>query len=181
MTKTAGRWGDAPVGAVRWARAVVVALLAAVAVLVHHDATGPKAVPGPSAAMGATHGMGAMHGMGARDGMGAMHGMGATHRSGATHRMSLVSPAPVTTTTAVTAMGGAGADLPAGSGDSTCASAVTGHCSAASLDTVQLVPPPADPRAGPGDAVRGVRAAHSPHGVAHRAPPDLSLLSRLLI
>lgn len=174
MTKTAGRWGDAPVGAVRCVRAAVVALLAAVAVLVHHESAGPMAVPGPSAVMSAMHGMGVTH-----DGMGAMRGAGAAH--GMSHVSPPVGATTTTVTTTVTATGDVGAGLPAGRGDSTCASAGTGHCSAASLGTVQLVPPPADPRAGPADAAHGVGAAHSPHGVAHRAPPDLSLLSRLLI
>ncbi|MFJ8196559.1 hypothetical protein [Streptomyces sp. NPDC096152] len=171
MTGTTGRWGEASNGAVRCVWGAVVAVLAAFAVLVHHDAAGPMAVPGSPASVSAMSGTRAVRDMSAMHGTDAMPGMG--HASPATGTRT-------TTVTGATKTLGA-ADLPAGSGDNTCSSAAAGHCSAAGLSTVQLVSPPADPRAGPADAVHGVRAAHSPHGVAHRAPPDLSLLSRLLI
>ncbi|MFF8945629.1 hypothetical protein ACF1A5_25785 [Streptomyces sp. NPDC014864] len=171
MASTTGRWGEASNGAVRCVWGAVVALLAAFAVLVHHDAAGPMAVPGAPAVVSAMPGTSAVRDMSAVHGMDAMPGMG--HASPATGTRT------TTVTGATKALGAA--DLPAGSGDNTCSSAATGHCSAASLGSVRFVSPPAEPRAGPADAVHGVRAAHSSLGVAHCAPPDLSLLSRLLI
>ncbi|MEV6291434.1 hypothetical protein AB0M41_13670 [Streptomyces sp. NPDC051896] len=56
------------------------------------------------------------------------------------------------------------------------------HCSSGDVGTPQLIAPPsALPKAVQGSPARGVLAGHNPSGISHRAPPDLSVLSRLLI
>ncbi|MEU5377622.1 hypothetical protein [Streptomyces sp. NPDC005968] len=64
---------------------------------------------------------------------------------------------------------------------SACSVLLAGHCSAASINTWQLEPPAAAPFTAPTDALYGVFVGHVPPGTALRAPPDLSVLSRLLI
>ncbi|MFC9078934.1 hypothetical protein ACFTY7_18420 [Streptomyces sp. NPDC057062] len=64
---------------------------------------------------------------------------------------------------------------------SACSVLLTGHCSAASINTLQLEPPTAAPFTAPTDALYGVFVGHVPPRTALRAPPDLSVLSRLLI
>ncbi|QUW85549.1 hypothetical protein SMIR_41580 (plasmid) [Streptomyces mirabilis] len=134
--------------AARWTWAAVVALVAALAVLVHHD-TSATAVRAPV--------------------MSAMPGM--DHTSAA-----------MTPTAASAGHGTAlGAEDPATGGDAACSGPAMQHCSSGDPGTTQLAPPPATPHVDRGDTSYGVLAGHDLPGVPNRAPPDLSVLSRLLI
>ncbi|MEU9242338.1 hypothetical protein [Streptomyces sp. NPDC048385] len=145
--RRAGLRGSAVRGsAVRCARAVVVVLLAAFAVLVHHDTM--------SAVMPA-HSMSAMAGTSA-----AMTPTAASAAHGATLKA------------ADTAMGDDGG---------ACSGPGMQHCSAGDVGTAKLLPPPAAVTIVRSDAFRGTPARRDPTGTSHRAPPDLSVLSRLLI
>ncbi|GAB2625359.1 hypothetical protein GCM10027168_66360 [Streptomyces capparidis] len=77
-----------------------------------------------------------------------------------------------------------GAAAPGGTGhsaDGACPGPVMKHCATASVDTVKLPAPPGASAGGAGDSwVRAVAGRHAPGSVG-RAPPDLSVLSRLLI
>ncbi|KAF5990670.1 hypothetical protein BOG92_000420 [Streptomyces sp. WAC00263] len=74
-----------------------------------------------------------------------------------------------------------GAEGPATGDDGACSGSVMQHCSSGDPGTAQLVPPPAAPHIDRADTAYGVPAGHDPPGVPHRAPPDLAVLSRLLI
>jgi len=121
-----------PGGALRWARVVVVALVAALAVLVHHETVA------------------------------AVHmSMGMRH---AAVRASAPTPGP------------------AHDVDGACAGAAVEHCcSAAGVDSLKL----AAPQQSALDCSAAVRAravaGRDVPGTTGRAPPDLSLLSRLLL
>ncbi|MEU0171419.1 hypothetical protein ABZ214_39235 [Streptomyces iakyrus] len=160
MTAATNRRTSPRSGAVRWARGALVALLAAFAVLVHHDTSAM-----PSAAVNSMSAMPAMTAMGAMPGMD--HGSGATAaeaaRSGDDTAFQATAPATDTDDAAAA-----------------CAGPAMWHCSAGDLGTAKLAPPPA------GSAADTEATAHSvptgaSTGVPHRAPPDLSFLSRLLI
>ncbi|MFH9818578.1 hypothetical protein [Streptomyces sp. NPDC017230] len=147
MTARANRWARPHDSVVRCAWGVVLALLAAVAVLIHHDTTVVR-----PAAMSSMSGMN--HGFAAMTVELAMSGHGAAQ----------LATAPTT------GMG----DAPA------CAGPAMWHCSAGDVSTVKLAPPSAAPTADRADTAYGVSTG-VPTGVFHRAPPDLSVLSRLLI
>ncbi|MDN3021404.1 DUF6153 family protein [Streptomyces sp. S.PB5] len=142
------------VGAARWACGVVVALFAALAVLVHHE----TAMITPPAQHTAPH----------------------TARSAHSVHSGHATPGTATTPAAAAQGSTARPAHPHGIADGTCADPGMQHCTTASVDTVKLVPPPqnllaqaANPhRAGP---------VRSPAGTVGRAPPDLSVLSRLRI
>lgn len=132
---------------VRWARGAVVALLAVLVVLVHHETA---AITPP-----------------------AQHTVRSAH---AGHAMPGMTPSPVTAPrhSSPNPMGTHGTD------SSACAGSGMQHCTTASVETVQLVPPPqgfAEPAADPHQAMPG----RSPAGTISRAPPDLSVLSQLRI
>ncbi|MFI1567203.1 hypothetical protein ACH4ZX_29860 [Streptomyces sp. NPDC020490] len=136
----------------RWTRAVVVALLAALAVLVHHDtaATITHVPSGRSAT--------AMHHAAAPAGSASVSG----------HVMS-------TGVTARPARAAVHDDAGA------CSGTAMQHCSAAGVDSVKLVPPDqlAPDRA---PARRpGAAALRDVPGTVGRAPPDLRVLSRFLL
>ncbi|WP_306187385.1 MULTISPECIES: hypothetical protein [unclassified Streptomyces] len=153
MTTAIGRRAGFRGSAVRCARAVVVALLVALAVLIHHDTTS-MAMPSRAA-------------------MSAMPGMDHT------------SAAMTTTPTAASAGHGRApraADMAMDDDGGACSGPAMQHCSSGDVGTPQLLAPPsALPLAVQGSPVEGVLAGHSPPGISHRAPPDLSVLSRLLI
>lgn len=134
--------------AARWTWAAVVALIAALAVLVHHD-TSATAVRPPV--------------------MSAMPGMD--------HTSAAMTPTAASAGH-VTALG---AEDPATGDDAACSGPAMQHCSSGDPGTAQLAPPPAAPHIDRADAAYGVPAGHGPPGVSHRAPPDLAVLSRLLI
>ncbi|MEU8969217.1 DUF6153 family protein [Streptomyces monashensis] len=122
----------------RWTWAVVVALLAALAVLVHHDAVGAVT---PTTAMSAM--------------------------SGTDHAASTARAA------------GPAMDH---DGGGACSDPAMQHCSSGDVGTPRLLAPPsALAHTVQGPSVPGVPHGRSPSGVSHRAPPDLSVLSRLLI
>ncbi|MEU6497237.1 hypothetical protein [Streptomyces sp. NPDC046984] len=150
MTTALHRRSESPAGATRWTCAVIIALVAAFAVLVHHDA--PSTTPSGSAST--TSGM---------------SGMSHTSTGMTSATMVMDDEAPRV------------AAPPMDGDHSGCSGLITGHCSSASINTWQLVPPPAAPFAAPTDGLCGDFAGHVPPGTAPRAPPDLSVLSRLLI
>ncbi|MEW1772018.1 hypothetical protein [Streptomyces sp. NPDC086777] len=149
MTTATDRQAGPRGGAARCARAMVVALLAALAVLVHHD-TAYAATPAHS--MSATAG---------------------TDHTRAAVTSTAVSAARGTVLTAGhTAMDDEGG---------ACWGATMQHCSAGDVSTAKLLPPPAAGTAVRSDAFRSVSAPRDPAGTSYRAPPDLSVLSRLLL
>ncbi|MFC8005059.1 hypothetical protein ACFUMJ_17575 [Streptomyces olivaceus] len=135
--------------ALRWAWAVVVTLLAAFAVLVHHDTV---VTASPISAMSA---------------MPEMDHAAVATMQGITqigdHEAEAVGPA-------------LGHD-----GGGACSGPAMQHCSSGNVATPQLLSPPAAlSRAAHGFPVPGL-AAQALSAISHRAPPDLSVLSRLLI
>ncbi|SFY53832.1 hypothetical protein [Streptomyces sp. F-1] len=162
-------------GVRRRAWAAVLTLLAALAVLVHHDMSGAPAMSA-TAVMGTMPGMThtAPHGgtVEAADGSGRT----ATGNAAAGHTM------------ADRAMAGHGATAQAVTSglehdaDGACSGPGMQHCTSGAVGSPQLLAPPAlAPHAVPGAPVRGVLAGLGLPGHPHRAPPDLSVLSRLLI
>ncbi|WP_063732874.1 hypothetical protein [Streptomyces sp. RTd22] len=146
MTTAESGRGRARGGAVRWARAAAVALLAALAVLLHHEI--------PSSAHAT-----------------AMAGMART------------AHAPSATMSA--AEGGhddtARASSPAAHSDGgVCSGMATQHCSTAGVDGVTFMPPN-EPWGGREGDAHATPAGRFVPGAVSRAPPDLSVLSRLLL
>ena len=150
MTAVANRRGNPRVSDVRGAWGAVLALLAAVALLIHHDTTVMR--PAAMNSMSSMSGMG--HGSAAMIVQSAMPGHGAAPQAAA--------PA--------TGMGGAPA----------CAGPAMWHCSAGDVSAAKFAPPPAVSTVDGAEIAYGVHTG-VPTGVSHRAPPDLSVLSRLLI
>ncbi|MFF7642877.1 hypothetical protein [Streptomyces canus] len=148
MTTATNRRTPAHGSAMRWTWAAVVALIAALAVLVHHD-TSAAAVRTPV--------------------MSAMPGMD--------HVSEAMAPTAVSAGHG-TVLGAAGPDT---GDDGACSGPAMQHCSSGDPGTAQLAPPPAVPYATWADTAYGAPAGHDPPGVSHRAPPDLAVLSRLLI
>ncbi|MBN0043061.1 hypothetical protein JS756_02815 [Streptomyces actuosus] len=150
MTTAAPRRAGYRSGSVRWVRTSVVALLMALAVLVHHDATSPVV---------SARAVGSM--------------------AGSDHTSATAIPTAASTGHD-TAPRPAGTVMDAPGGD--CAGTAMQHCSTADVSTAQSVPPPAaSTPAARSDAVPGGPALHGLPRTSHRAPPDLSVLSRLLI
>ncbi|MFJ8114034.1 hypothetical protein [Streptomyces sp. NPDC096132] len=139
-----GARGAAP----QWTRAAVIALMAALAVLVHHET-----------AAAVTHVLPAR----------AMAGMGHTampapsvHTSG--HAMPSLTTGP------------AAIHDDAG----TCSGTVMQHCAAVGVDGMKLVPPHQPSTCG-APAFPGTAGGRDVPGTTGRAPPDLCVLSRLLL
>ncbi|WKE67847.1 hypothetical protein [Streptomyces sp. WP-1] len=144
-------------GAARRSWAAVLALLAAFVVLVHHDLGSAPAAP--ATAMSAAP-------VAPGTAMSAMPGTART-----AHRMTGQDRAAQALTSAMDHdMGGA------------CSGADMQHCTSGAVGSPQWLDPPTVPthtvRAAP---PRGVLAGRGLPGNPHRAPPDLSVLSRLLI
>ncbi|MGV9849575.1 hypothetical protein ACWDWU_12475 [Streptomyces sp. NPDC003442] len=173
---TAGAGRDrARGGAGRWAWFAVVALCAAFAVLLHHEtnaAVSPsmratamsgmaRMVHVPSATMPAHEGMPPHRGMPAHGGMSAHEGLSA-HEGGRDDTARASAPAA------------------AHGDDGPCSGMGVQHCSAAGIDVVKHMPP-SEPWAGREGDVHAVPAGRSVPGSVSRAPPDLSVLSRLLL
>ncbi|MFR9793377.1 hypothetical protein ACL07V_32690 [Streptomyces sp. MB22_4] len=144
-------------GAARRSWAAVLALLAAFVVLVHHDMGAAPAAPATamSAMPGTEH---AAHGMSAMPGtQHAAHGMTGPDTAALTSAM----------------------DHDAGGA---CSGADMQHCTSGAVGSPQwLAPPTVRTPAVPGAPGHGVLAGRGLPGNPHRAPPDLSVLSRLLI
>ncbi|TWV32045.1 hypothetical protein FRZ03_33755 [Streptomyces misionensis] len=172
-------------GVPRRAWAAVLTLLAALAVLVHHDMGTAPAMPA-TAVMSAMPPMArtAPHGGTAQAADGSGHtGAGAPM---AGHAMTGHGAPEATATGRGTVRHGASAPaVTSGLGhdaDGPCSGAGMQHCTSGAVGTPQLLAPPAvAPHAVPGAPARGVLAGLGLPGHPHRAPPDLSVLSRLLI
>ncbi|MFJ8108087.1 hypothetical protein [Streptomyces sp. NPDC096132] len=142
------------VSRIRWARGALIALLAALALLIHHE-TAALGSPGGDT-MRSTHAGHVMPGMASSSGAApqgfASHHPGPSYASAPTH----------------------------GTEGSACADAGMQHCAAASVDTVKLASPQqghVEQAAHPHQS----KAGRSPGGTISRAPPDLSVLSQLRI
>ncbi|MFF4759197.1 hypothetical protein [Streptomyces sp. NPDC001292] len=150
MTTATGRRAGSRVSAVRCAWTVV-ALLAALAVLIHHDTTS-----------------------------GAMPARAMSAMTGVDHTAAAL---PMTTADVSaghdTALQAANTAMDDDSG--ACSGSAMQHCSAGDVATAKPAPPPAVAGVDRSDASHGVFARQGPTGTPHRAPPDLSVLSRLLI
>ncbi|WP_435613308.1 hypothetical protein [Streptomyces sp. bgisy159] len=158
-----------------WARAAVVAVLAVLAVLVHHETSAPVSHAAPASAPHRASGPSTPH---------HPSGPSTPHRaSGPSGPSAHVSPAPgASAPSQVTATATAVAPVPVAIGDGgPCSGSAGQHCSAAGVDTVKILPP-AGAIAGRAPARAG-RLAGGPGmpGTVGRAPPDLSVLSRLLL
>ncbi|PWI12692.1 hypothetical protein DI272_43680 [Streptomyces sp. Act143] len=145
------------------ARAAVIALLAAIAVLAHHELSAASGGPATaSAAHPMTPGMRMPAGAAAQDT--ALPG----HRHGRTAERGARSAA-----IGVPAAGGADrAD---------CCGTATQHCSTAALEVVKLRAPAQTPAPWSPAASGAVPSEPAPTGTVERAPPDLSVLSPLRI
>lgn len=152
MTTALRRWSGSP-SSVRWSWTAAIALLAAFALLVHPDTAAATPSRTPSSAVSAV--LGVNH-------TPAAAAMASASATGDDKALRVAGP-------------------PADSGDSACSGVAMGHCSTASLDTAELVPPLAVPRATLADEVYGIPAGRTLPGTAHHAPLGLSVLSRLLI
>ncbi|WP_435216966.1 hypothetical protein [Streptomyces sp. bgisy034] len=149
-------------GAVRWARVVVIALSAALAVLIHHETAAAAIGPASSTAV---------HLMTPGTAMPGSHEP-APAMSGHRHRITAVQDT-ASRTVATEAMISA---------DGTpCSGMAVQHCSTGSFETVKL-PVPAQTPTSLGLAAYGaVAAGPKAAGTVDRAPPDLSVLSQLRI
>ncbi|MHB9857535.1 hypothetical protein [Streptomyces sp. YIM S03343] len=175
MTTAADRRPGVHGSAVRCARAVVVALLAALAVLIHHDTTS-MAMPARAAAT-------AMAGMDRTTAAGSTTTTAAgIMRTTAAGTRTTTIVALTTTTTTAAGHGTALHDANLAMDDHGCACSgpAMQHCAAGDVSTAKFTPPPAAVHVSRTDA-SFVLAGHGLPGTSHRAPPDLSLLSRLLI
>jgi hypothetical protein len=152
----------APRGVARWTRAAVIALFAALAVLIHHEAMATPMAPSPSSAVHVMPGGMVMAGDPAPRAM---------EMSGHAHGAAVAEPSA-----AALAEPAAG-----GSVSAACAGMGMQHCAPVSVDEVTLVPPADSSVSGDlhvyGAAVHGA----APAGAVGRAPPDLSVLSQLRI
>ncbi|MEU5792020.1 hypothetical protein ABZ800_00510 [Streptomyces sp. NPDC047813] len=151
-------------GATRRSWAAVLALLAAFVVLVHHDVSATPAAPAT-----ATTAMSAMPGMDHT----ARH-MTAQHM--ATHRVTgqRVTGQDMAVVTLSSAMSH---DI-----DGACSGAGMQHCTSGAVGSPQWLDPPAVPtHTAQAVPPRDVLAGRGLPGNPYRAPPDLSVLSRLLI
>lgn len=154
MTSAAHRGGTAHGAVLRWTRAAVIALVAVLAVLVHHEtATAVTHVPSARAS-----------------GAGRLAGMHHTdaptmpvHTSG-----HIMPPGATDPTTAP-------------EGDGTCSGAVLRHCTAAGVDSMKLPSPHQTPAGSASPLPAEAAVGRDVPGTAGRAPPELSLLSRLLL
>jgi len=139
--------------ALRWTWAAVVALLAALAVLIHHDAVGAAT---PATAMRAMPGM--------------------------DHTMSMSVSVQTIAQTRHDGVTQAATPAMDHDGGGACSGPAMQHCSSGNVGTPRLlVPPTALAHAVQDSPVPGILLGRSPSGISHRAPPDLSVLSRLLI
>lgn len=150
-------------GVVRWVRAAVIALLAALAVLIHHETV--AVAIGPTASS-ATHVM--TSGMVMSGG----HSAPATAMSGHEHGSTAGQAAEPTMASAP----------PMSSADGPpCSGVAMQHCSTGSLEVVKVPVPVQTPAPWGLPAPGAVAAAPHSAGTVDRAPPDLSVLSQLRI
>ncbi|MGW5611607.1 hypothetical protein ACWEWI_37210 [Streptomyces sp. NPDC003753] len=149
MTTADHRPGGPCGAALRWSRAVVIALVAALAVLVHHEtAAAITHVPPVQSSAGMHHT--------------ATPAM-SIHPGGNAALFSVTAPAAVH------------------NDDGACSSTVMQHCSAAGVDSLKLAPPHQMAPGCPAAVHPGAAPGRDVPGTTGRAPPDLSVLSRLLL
>ncbi|MFJ9870244.1 hypothetical protein [Streptomyces sp. NPDC101165] len=149
MTTADHRPDGAHGAALQWTRAAVIALMAALVVLVHHET--PAAITHLSPAR-------------------AMAGMGHTARPTlSVHASDHAMPSLATGPTAIHDDAGA------------CSGTVMQHCAVAGVDGTKLVPPHHASTGCAPAAPAGTAAGRDVPGTTGRAPPDLSVLSRLLL
>ncbi|MFE3495094.1 hypothetical protein [Streptomyces sp. NPDC059175] len=160
MTTADHRPGGACAAALRWTRTAVIALVATLAVLVHHETAAAVTHASPSGTPGAS-------------------GASGTSSMAGIHHAA----------TAATSVSTGGRTLPPGviaptaahDDDGACSGAAMQHCAAAGVDSLKPTPPcrlstgcvPALPT--------GAAGGQAAPGTTGRAPPDLSVLSRLLL
>ncbi|MFF4505098.1 hypothetical protein [Streptomyces sp. NPDC001401] len=148
------REGAAHGAALRWVRGAVIALLAALAVLVHHETAAALTTHVPAARAAEAGSVAGMH----HSAVPAMP----RPPSGDTVRPGVAAPT-------------------ASEGNGACSVTVAQHCSAAGVDTVKLAPPH-QPSLGCAPALRpGSAIGRDVLGTTGRSPPDLSVLSRFLL
>ncbi|MFE1751906.1 hypothetical protein [Streptomyces anandii] len=138
----------------RWTRAAVIALVAVLAVLVHHDTAAAVTHEPPAGSSGTS----------------SMAGMDHAAPPGVfAHASGYAMPSRVHVPTA------------AHDDDGACSGTAMQHCSAAGVDGLKLAPPH-QPCIGCAPVLpsRAVVGRDVP-GTTSRAPPDLSVLSRLLL
>ncbi|MFI2431822.1 hypothetical protein [Streptomyces sp. NPDC018693] len=154
MATAAHREGTAHGALLRWTRAAVIALVAALAVLVHHETAVAITQVSHPRASGTSSPAGLPH---TATPATPVHPIGHTMAPG------------VTDTTTAHHDNGA------------CSDPVTQHCSAAGVDSTQLTPPH-QPSTGRAPALpSGAASGRDVPGTAVRGPPDLSVLSRFLL
>ncbi|MCC9705550.1 hypothetical protein E4N62_09915 [Streptomyces sp. MNU76] len=156
-----------PRGAVRWTRAAAIALFAALAVLIHHEATAAPMASSPSSAVHVMPGGMVMAGNPA---LRAMEMPGHTHRDAAAEQGAAEQ--------AAAALAGPAAD---GTEGAACVGMAMQHCAPASVGEFTLVPPAASTVPWGLDAYGPAALGAVPAGAVGRAPPDLSALSQLRI
>ena len=152
----------APHGAARWTRAVVIALFAALAVLIHHEVTATPMAPAPSSAVHVMPGGMVMAGDPAPR---AMEMPGHAQETAAAESAAAALAGPATD----------------GSESAACAGMGMQHCAPVTVDEVTLVPPADSSAAGDLHAHGTAVPDAVPAGAVGRAPPDLSVLSQLRI
>jgi hypothetical protein len=168
MATAAHRGGAAHGAVLRCARAAVITLVAVLAVLVHHETAATVThVPPPGAS--------------AASGLAGMHHSPASALPPSVMPPSAMPP-PVMHPQPNGRTASPGVTTPAATDDrGACSGTAAQHCSAAGVDSVQLAPPHQSvlsraPAVRPGAAV-----GRDVPGTTGRAPPDLSVLSRLLL
>ncbi|MFI0538536.1 hypothetical protein ACH3VS_06565 [Streptomyces sp. WSLK1-3] len=154
MTTTLHRPGARGVTA-RWIRAVVIALVAVLAVLVHHE-TAPAITHVPPTG-----------------------GSGTSSMAGMRHT---AAPTPPAQTNGHMAAPGLTVPPAAHEDDGTCTGTAMQHCSAAGVDSLKLAPPHQPARDVVSAVHPGAADARDVPSTSNRAPPDLPvLLSRFLL
>lgn len=150
MTTAADRRAVRRGSALRCVWAALVALIAALAVLVHHDTTSTAMAGGDYSAT-------------------------VMPMTALTAAMPMTAATPPGNGTALQA-----ADTAKSDDDCVCSGPAGQHCAAGDVSTAKLAPPPAAAHVTRAQAAR-VLAGYGLPTPSHRAPPDLSVLSRLLI
>jgi hypothetical protein len=154
MTTADHRRGSASSAVLRWMRAAVIALMAALAVLVHHETAAAITHVPRTVTSDTTSSLAGLH-----------HAAVMTH-SVHTNGHATSPGAPTATATA---------------DHGACSGTGMQHCSAAGVDSVKLVPPHHPAISCAPALPTGAAAGRDIPGTTGRAPPDLSVLSRLLL
>ncbi|MEW2049301.1 hypothetical protein [Streptomyces sp. NPDC005476] len=149
MTTADHRPGGACGAVLRWTRAAVIALVAALAVLVHHETVS------------------------------AITHVPPVRASAGMHRTT--APAMSVHPSSHAALFGVTAPTAAHEDDGACSGTAMQHCSAAGVESLKLAPPHQLAPGPPAAVHPGAATGRDVPGSMGRAPPDLSVLSRLLL